>query len=212
MKIVQPPTAIPAEGGKKKGLLGIAVPPNTTATPMEKMNIEKRLKRGAVPPSTTATPKDKKTERLLWVAVPQSTTATPAKNVMKKGIVRRDSEIVPPKHSKLESRQVPPCNTRIKTKIAEVKMPGELTRNEVIVSRSTITKRRGNILQVQKSTKGAKISNTVSEIRQIWENKNLEKSEIGPGSSANKPICVEPMGGQILPTVLDRPTAPKGSD
>jgi hypothetical protein len=40
----------------------------------------------------------------------------------------------------------------------------------------------------------------------------LEKSEIRSGSSANKPICVEPMGGQILPTVLDRPTAPKGRD
>ena len=104
-------------------------------------------------------------------AVPQPTTATLARNVM-----RRDSEIVPPTQSKLESGQLPPCNTRILPKIAEVKMPGELTSNEVIVSWSMITKMRGNTLQIQKSTKGAKISTTVSERRKIWENKNLEKS------------------------------------
>ena len=71
-----------------------------------------------------------------------------------------------------------------------------------------ITKMRGNTQQIQKSTKGAKFPTTVSEMRKVWENKNIEKSQIRPGSSANKPICVEPMGGHIMPTVLCRPTAP----
>ena len=106
--VPQPTTAAPAEGGKKKGLLRIAVTPPTTATSMENINIEKRLNRGPVPPSTTATPKEKKIKRLLWGAVTQPSTATPANNAMKKGIVRIDAEIVFPKHSKLESRPVPP--------------------------------------------------------------------------------------------------------
>ena len=103
-------------------------------------------------------------------------------------------------------------HTIMKPKIAEEKRPGESNIKEVIVSQSTVVKMRGDILQVQKSTKGAEISKTISEIRKIWENKKLGKIEIGPGSLANKPICVEPMGGQILPTVLDRPTAPKARD
>ena len=190
----------------EKKLLRGAVPQPTTATPTEMTRT--RLLRGAVPQPATATPTKMTKTRLLWGAMPAPTTATPTEMDKKRLLWGA----VLPKHSKLESGPVPPRNIRRKPKIAEEKKPGELNRNEVIVSRSTIVKRRGNILQVQKSTKGAEISNKVSEIRKIWENKKLEKSEIRPGSSANKPICVESMGGQILPTVLDRPTAPKGRD
>ena len=126
--------------------------------------------------------------------------------------MRKDTEIVLPKHSKLESGPVPPCNIRIKPKIAEEKMPGELNMKEVILSRLTVVKMAGDILQVQKSFKGAEVSKKVSEIRTIWENKKLEKIEIRPGSSANKPVCGEPMGGQIMPTFLDQPKAPTERD
>ena len=89
---------------------------------------------------------------------------------------------------------------------------GEPNMKEVIVSQSTVVKMRGDILQIHKSTKGAENSKKVSEMRKIWENKKLKQIEIGPGNSANKPFCVKPMGGQKLPTVLDRPTAPNDRD
>ena len=200
--VPQEATATPTEMIKMR-LLGRDVPTTTTATPTEMKS--KKIIRGAVPQPPTATPTEGGKKQVLLRAVPKPTTATPARKV-----TRFESEIVLPTRPKPESLQLPTCNRRIQPKITEVKMPGELKSNdnEVIVPRSMTSMMKGTTQPIKKSTKGATFPTTVSEIRKIWENKNF-KSEIRPGSSANKPICVEPMGGQIMPTVLCRPTAPK---
>ena len=199
--VPQEATATPIEIIKMR-LLGRDVLTTTTATPTEMKS--KKIIRGAVPQPPTATPTEGGKKQVLLRAVPKPTTATPARKV-----TRFESEIVLPTRTKPESLQLPTCNRRIQPKITEVKMPGELKSNdnEVIVPRSMTSMMKGTTQPIKKSTKGATFPTTVSEIRKIWENKNF-KSEIRPGSSANKPICVEPMGGQIMPTVLCRPTAP----
>jgi hypothetical protein len=55
-------------------------------------------------------------------------------------------------------------------------------------------------MQIPKSTKGAENFKKVLEMRNIWENKKLEKIKIRPENSANKPFCVKSMRGGRLPT------------
>jgi hypothetical protein len=72
-------------------------------------------------------------------------------------------------------------------------MPGELNRNEVIVSRSTIVKRRGNILKLEKfgKTKSWKKVKSDLEIRPTsqfvlsqWEGRYCQ--QFGPANRAKR--------------------------
>ena len=69
---------------------------------------------------------------------------------------------------------------------------------------------RGDQQTVQKSTKGADFSRKVSEMRQIWEEKPVTKFQDGPENSANRPNCVQPIGGQKLPEVFGPTNGAKG--
>ena len=127
--------------------------------------------------------------KLLWGAVPPSSTATPS-NIEDK---------------KSKCRKVPTGQTKkIETEVAEITMQGKSLSNGMLMPKSEVFKSRGDLPANLKSTKLNRISSTVTEMRNIWEDKYIPKNLDGP-------IFVKPLGEQDARTghpVFGQPMAP----